>query len=345
MAETTYYVDTDTSYASPDGTLGNEFATLNDAENYLGTNITGGNAVVISCKGATADTEAVSLNTWTTDSDSYLKITTDAAHRAGYSWSTSKYRLSITGAATALQSAEDYVYIDGIQAEIGDNTASQKVINIVTVTTGANHIYVSNCYARTYTDTTTFAVCFYLADVDLVADVWNCIAPPSWGYDKRIGRRLRHVGCRHCHHPELHCLRRLWRLPLLDFRHSVVEELLAKGTATADFSASVVTPSSVTYCCSEDTTADAWGGDGNRAEQGSAIVFVSESGTFDFTLSGSDTAATGYGTTPTGFTTNMLGETISTWSIGAYSAPSSSVQAPVACRIRDEQVRNPWRSI
>jgi len=73
---------------------------------------------------------------------------------------------------------------------------------------------------------------------------------------------------------------------------------------------------SVTYCASDDATADDWGGAGNRIDQ--TFTFVNYAGN-DFHLASSDAGAKDYGTDLSSiFTDDIDGETRSgTWDIGA----------------------------
>jgi len=318
MAETVYYVDTDVVGGAGDGSSwANAYASLNTAEQARDADITGGNAVAFNCRGVTlADTAAVNVLGWTTDVDSYVRIYTEQANRHSGKWDTAKYRLSVAG-ATPLQLGEDYVRVEGVQVETTDATASQKVVSMGAVAATNNYTRVANCIARTYTDTTTFAVPYYFSSANAIVDFWNCVAhhrgDTAATSDNGFTFTVAVANAYNCTSVG----------GKYGFRCTggtiVWTNCLGYGTATADFYATTVTPV-VTYCLSEDATADDWGGAGNLINK--TVTFVGTAAT-DFHLHADDVSGAkdgGLDLSAT-FTDDIDGVTrptgTGTWDIGA----------------------------
>jgi hypothetical protein len=98
-----------------------------DASNYFTVAGSGdelGASAVAVCKidgeWASADTDSVEIDDWTTDHDNYIKIYTTALARHDGMWNTSKYRLVTDAYFATLHIYEANVRIDGLQVE---NTA------------------------------------------------------------------------------------------------------------------------------------------------------------------------------------------------------------------------------
>jgi len=93
---------------------------------------------------------------------------------------------------------------------------------------------------------------------------------------------------------------------------AVNSSVIISGTMAGFYYA---TTGQVNNCVSSDTTATSFGGAGNKANQ--VPIFVNVAG-LDFHLSPSDTVAQGAGTNLSAyFTTDMDGDTITSWSMGA----------------------------
>jgi hypothetical protein len=180
VAETLYYVDPDVSGGAGDGSSwANAYSSLNAAEQARDANITAGNAVVFICghNGAsqtTADTAAVSIVGWTTDSDSYVGIRTETADRHSGVWSETKYRLVVTN-AVALLCQEDYIRIEGVQLKTVSPAAADRHVLYLDSVGAANRTDVSDCLIVGHGNATYAQRGIMIDDAQYVAHVWNTI--------------------------------------------------------------------------------------------------------------------------------------------------------------------------
>lgn len=123
----------------------------------------------------TADTTAVDINGWTTSANSYVDVRTDSSNRAGCSWDTGKYRLSVAD-SSVFKVNEEFVRLDGLQLERTATNANGQGVLALSGASGASP-RISNCYLRTETGVVSYwASVISLSDADVTAAVWNCIA-------------------------------------------------------------------------------------------------------------------------------------------------------------------------
>jgi len=175
MAETIYYVDTDVVGGAGDGSSwANAYSSLNAAEQARDGDITAGNAVALNCRGAAADTAAVTVFGWTTDADSYVRIYTEQANCHSGVYTTAKYRLEVAN-AVALTLEEDHIRVEGLQIIKSSTSASGQHCVIADYQAASNDIRLHTCLIKqagngTYTETGV-----YLSDADLVVTISNCV--------------------------------------------------------------------------------------------------------------------------------------------------------------------------
>jgi hypothetical protein len=136
------------SIIDPDNGSGTDYTSLSAWEAGEQRNLVTADEIAIAkCRSTsgTADTTAVLIDGWTTDSTRYIKIWTDLTEsfRHNGKWDDSKYRL-IVDDAVALYNTESYVTIDGIQCR--RTYTSSQYGNVV-----SNNVYttaetlISNC--------------------------------------------------------------------------------------------------------------------------------------------------------------------------------------------------------
>jgi hypothetical protein len=119
--------------------------------------------------GGTADTNAVTIDGWTTSSSTYIKIWTDPDDPYGRhngKWDEGKYRIIASPAGNeVIVGEEDYVYIDGLQVELTGSDDDKGGLS------GANwaHSKISNCIVRN-TSTGTL-----IGGIRYTAYMWNNI--------------------------------------------------------------------------------------------------------------------------------------------------------------------------
>ena len=128
-----------TRVVDPDMGTGYDYDSLSDWEADLGDTTSGNlpadNEIAVAkcrCTGGTADSDAVTVDGWTTDSTRYIKIWTDPteSYRHAGKWETgNKYRLVASRGCGigSLNIKEHYVRIVGLQV---DNTAADQAVGI-----------------------------------------------------------------------------------------------------------------------------------------------------------------------------------------------------------------------
>jgi len=95
-----------------------------------------------------ADTSAVVVSGWTTDSTHDITIRTDAANRAGAKWDASKYVLNVPDSSTAgIAIYSAHLRLVGVQVLLESTTSSTQYG--VRTLTGSGHVFVADgCYFR-----------------------------------------------------------------------------------------------------------------------------------------------------------------------------------------------------
>lgn len=150
-----YYIDTDYAGGGSTGSPTKPYINLQTAM-AARCNKTFTLPIFLHCRGTTADTIRVTddaLGQMVPSVGKGLFIVTDADHRAGPVWSTSKYRLEPafipgSGAGTAFDMNHGYVYIDGLQIGIssiaGQSGEAAELLYLAQASTG----YVANCHIK-----------------------------------------------------------------------------------------------------------------------------------------------------------------------------------------------------
>jgi hypothetical protein len=150
-----YYVDPGAVGSTQTGTSANPHLSLNGAL-LSKANRVFVNPVQIRCLSSdgTADTTRVfdGYNSMATTSSLYLQIVAETGHRAGPTWSPSKYRLSVpfasgAGTGTSLALNHDYIYVDGLQIELSSVAGQDAAAEIVYISNGDTG-YLSNCHIK-----------------------------------------------------------------------------------------------------------------------------------------------------------------------------------------------------
>lgn len=329
MAETTYYVDTDVSGGTGDGSSwANAYSSLNAAENARDADITGGNAVRFLCRGSTnADTAAVTVQGWTTDSDSYVSIVADSEDRHAGVWSDSKYRLVVSD-AIGITIVEDYVRVDGLQIKVINPTANARYcINYQSISVTNNEIWISNNILVGHGHATFTQDGINGNDNDAIVHSWNNII---YGIGSPAGSRCILANG---------AIFNIYSSTVIGGQHGIrngtgtinVKNTFAGGSSAEDFLWGSGTLNKVN-CASEDGSADDTGAnetatncDINIAIDTDTFVNVT-GGSEDFHLAadgasplvdqGVDTSGEG---APLNFTTDIVGATrTGTWEIGAF---------------------------
>ncbi|MDZ7611400.1 MAG: LamG-like jellyroll fold domain-containing protein [Candidatus Moranbacteria bacterium] len=110
------------SIVDPDNAAGTDYTSLNAWETGEERDLTAsGEIAVATCRSTagSADTTAVAIDGWTTDSDNYIKVWTDPSedYRHDGKWDESAYRLNVGGSDTPLSISVAYTQVKGIQVK------------------------------------------------------------------------------------------------------------------------------------------------------------------------------------------------------------------------------------
>lgn len=312
MATITRYVDPNAA-AGGDGTTNGlsgstcAYASMSIWEAAQQQDLTDGGGDIAECicdsNGGAADTTAVTIDGWTTNSTSYIWIHTPTSSRHDGKWNTSKYRLQV--ANLVLSIPESYVRIEGIQ------------------------IYCTVGWANCIDDTVVSALgkqisyCILRGGTKGYAGygtLFNCIA-----YDNATGFEVRDGSL--AYNCTAHSTTTAgFSMPGFA-TGATLKNCLSAAASGSDF---VRSGSSWTieYCASQDATADDWGGTGNRASQ--TFTFVNAASD-DFHLASSDAGAKDFGVSDPGsglFSDDIDGQTRSgSWDIGADEYVSAATAA------------------
>jgi co-chaperonin GroES (HSP10) len=144
--------------------------------------------------GTTADTTAVTIDGWTTDSDNFLRLYTpfekddvgESQRHAGV-WESNKYILDVAS-GYAIENNDNYVRIEGIQIDHGDSTAT--AIFNGTIPSGGTEIQVSSNLIKGNNGSYAAGIVFNDSDIT-TTKVWNNII---YDFDGGFGKGVHYSG-------------------------------------------------------------------------------------------------------------------------------------------------------
>ena len=147
------------------------------------TNTTGSNEqwnIACYANGTTADTTAVDIDGWTTDSDNFIRIFTPyEKNQVGISqrhagvWDTSKYHIQVTG--TVLRSREENTRVEGLQVYKNDGNDTGGIYMYGATGTADYRISDNIVRAGTLTNDIQGGIAIYDAGSGGTARIWNNI--------------------------------------------------------------------------------------------------------------------------------------------------------------------------
>lgn len=327
------YVDTDDGVNDADcgtGTGSDACATLSYAIGRIGT-VTG--AVTIHCKGEAADVTPVTITGKSTTAANYILIQADAADRHDGKWNTAKYRLDNASTDDSGQDyamllvTEPYVRLDGLQ--IGNTADTGNAHRGIRYDSDAenNEFRVSNTIIKgTPTSNPVNGIVIIHANANV--NIFNTIIY-GCEYGGAAGVGIYSVSATSVN---------LYSSTIIDTYRGVRRDsgttnaVVIKNTYAEGSNAAYSGVVTLTTSASSDTTGTA----GLQSIAVNTTQFVNVTGgSEDFHLAGTGSALYGVGTdtsgdsSPLNFTTDIDGETRSSWDIGAdeYSsdAPASTV--------------------
>ena len=245
------------------------------------------------------DTTFCTIDGWTTVETGYILVYTPASERHDGKWNVAKARN--TGGIII---SEEYVRLDGLQFDTG---ASRSII--ISVSAGTGEIRISNLFS-----TNTFRSIDIYSVGALTIKVWNAVLYVSGG--GQYGAILLNDAdaTLYCYNVTAYHAGGYLAFYQTAGSMNLVNCLGVSGIAQAFYG----TMASVTYCASNDATADDWSGAGNRINQ--TFTFV-DSANGDFHLASTDAGARDYGVSDPGsglFSDDIDGVARSgSWDIGA----------------------------
>lgn len=335
----TWYVDPDAA-GSADGTSWtNAYTALQTAVAAKAANLTGAGPVTFLCRSSagTADTTAVTVGGYTTTAADYIEIKTDTTDRAGCSWNAAKYRLAPSDAACIIIN-EDYVRVDGLQIAIAATTAARNGVYVALVG-AATDIRLSNLLVKGSNSADYGEIGININDSTATVSIWNCLI---YGLASSASRTTTFPFSLSCAAASIYnCV------GIGGYRgvRVIGGDVVAKNTYcglthSADFDVAGGSLTKVN-CASEDSTAD----DDNAGDElaTDCIVGVAcDTDTFVNVTAGSEdfhlaadglsplqgTGAAPGGSAPLNYTTDIDGETVTTWCIGVDGIAAASFARP-----------------
>jgi len=288
------------------------------------------------CTGGTADTTAVTISGWTTDSTRYIKIWTDPSesYRHDGKWNTSKYRITSNayyGTICNGNGARLDLWLDGLQIENSrENQSGAAGAGLWSYQDYIFNITVSNCIIRNTASSPCVGSGVTVLDAaDSGTTYFKCYNNIIYGFSGYDGAGIRYNrsangATRHiiCYNNTLYgnyknlFLNQNWPGSEPVYIHSK-NNLLYNHTGGGDF---VRSDDGGTWDVENDLSSDATSLDTSHRNQ--TVAFV-DAANRDLHLSSSDTGARGQGTNLSSdsylpFSTDIDGQSRgSTWDIGA----------------------------
>jgi hypothetical protein len=334
MADITVYVDGTTSGSAHAG--GAHYATLSAALTAECTSYdlvsTLNGSVHIECANILDTAAAAVPSTCTTDATHYIRIFGKASDRTSSNtgkWSTGRYRLHRTS-GNALTIAARYVRVEDIQVSVTD-TSSTVRYGIITspVAAGGSDIRIDGCViVGDVASNTNAGSCAGISasDADATVTIRNCVIY-NWINNTTLGVGILCSGspttvenCTVVGNGQYGIRRASGTV--------AVTNTYAGSNATEDFSGTIT----YTTCASADATVRT-GVTASIAYSTANFVNVTASTADLHLVGGASATLLSGGTDLSGsFTTDIDGDTYSTWSIGAdmYTVPSGGLSIPVA---------------
>lgn len=324
------YVDTDTGNNGDNGTTWElAKATLAGAIAALPGDLTADDSYAIHCKGTAADTSAVLINNHETDATHYIVIQTDVDDRHSGIWTTSKYRLTVTN-DVGIYDLVNYVFIDGLQISVSSPTANYK--NIIQFEVGAtNQCRVSNCILKGSGNADYIGNGISI-EANGNVDIWNNII-----YSVGTGNGSNVISCNGNVVNIYNCTLISGYIGIrCAAGTATVKNTYAGGSGGQDFYRGGGTFAKIN-CASEDQSADDTGASETATNCVAGAVALStdtfvnvSAGSEDFHLAAGtgsalyDAGDAPGGSAPLDYTTDIDGETVSIWCIGADSRAAAA---------------------
>ena len=298
-----------THVIDPDSGAGYDYASLNAWQSAQARDLVSADEIEIAkcrCTSGSADTTAVTINTWTTDSTHYVKIWTDPAetYRHDGKWDTTAYRLINNDTASHLDVQVPYIRFDGLQFSEETATGITTTFRIA-----GDDVNISNSISRNVSGTGTTVV-HILDHYNL--HFWNNIAYDYTESHGAVYDEYNYTGHLFYNNTIINSTNAGFYV----FDNSVLKNNLAQGNGTDFYTGNSWNSS----CCNNASSDGTAPGTDSRTNQ--TFTFVDATND-DYHLSSTDTGAKDYGTdlssdSNLSFTDDIDGDTrTSPWDIGA----------------------------
>lgn len=313
IANTVFAATTRTVTITPAGQGGtyNSLSAAEDAEDNTGDLVSRDEIVVFQISGdwsGGADTTAVTIDGWTTDSTHYIEIRTTGSALHDGKWNTSKYILSQTSGATTMLINEAYTRVIGLQIYNGRTTGNAIGLQI---TTGGDNSTVDRCIFK------GFAAQTLGYNIGLGLYVAGCVVKNCIAFDQLVNNAASAGFYFNANSTVLNataygCIRGFNRAGGTITLTNCLAQACTDGF-NGTFTATT---------CASDIASDLASG-----QTATGTVTFVDTGSDDYHLASNDTIALNAGTDlSTTFTTDIDGQTRSgTWDIGADEYISGAV--------------------
>jgi len=304
---------------------GGDYTSLSNweaGEDDTGDLVTNEEIDVAECYASAApDNTGFSVQGWTTSVDYYIRIYTPISERHSGKWDETAYRMEISNSA-GIYMSEEYVDIDGLQIKILEGNANGQAPISASVAAGGSRFNVSNCILITHTNDTVWTYCLGMTDADIgELNCWNTIFYHRAGANASDSCLYNYASTTTISNCTIIGGRYGLRTVKTTATRQYFRNVCISSTSTADFTYSTGPNYDISYCVSEDESADDKDGEGNKVNQDFSGVYV-DIPTTDLHLTSDSTILSNCGISMDGneylsFTTDIDGETRSgTWDIG-----------------------------
>ena len=285
------------------------------------TNLTASNKIAIAeCRATNgaADTAGTTINGWDTSATNYIKIYTSGSNRHSGIWNTNKYRISITD-DSCMAILDDYVKVIGIQMETSSPTGNGRNNVYISSQGVSNEIWLESLICKHHNDTTYWGRSITAEENDNInLKVFNSILyNMNSALNNNNNRQINFGGTS----------AKIYNCTVIGGFYGVRR---TSGTATCK---NIIVQNTMgeNYLGISDDSINNISNDntapGSYAYSGSMVQFQ-DSGSGDFRLSSTDTAAKDKGADLSNdayisFTTDIAGRSRpigASWDIGAYEA-------------------------
>jgi hypothetical protein len=328
MADHTVYVN------GTDNSASWMFTSLSSALSYMQTNYpnldtnngSGGSGILnIEISITTEESSAVTVAAaFSTTAAYYINIYTTAAARHSGVWSDSKYRIVAGDVNRSLQVSARYVRIAGLQVKLSSSSANEQQAFGILSQDGASIIHVDSCIFQTPHAGTNSLYGVYLGNANVTLYMWNCIVDEGGEGASSYSSAFTAQAAATVY---------LYNCTLIGTYAGITDYGSASVTIknTYCYGSNAGGPGVDTSSYSASNTTELGGtGDVDSVDLNTTNFVSVTRGNADYLKPKSGGALVDAGNAPGGsaplnYTTDIAGDTVSTWDIGAFNYSDAGV--------------------